>query len=97
MTDNFPNNYSASLLIKLKDGSILKKTNLDAKGDPENPMTQKEICDKTFNLINSNFNGLENIDLLIENIISNEGDNLEKKLNWFDDLQKLINKRTIKC
>jgi 2-methylcitrate dehydratase PrpD len=97
MTDNFPNNYSASLLIKLKDGSILKKTNLNAKGDPENPMTEKEICDKTFNLINSNFNGLENIDLLIKNIISNEGDSLEKKLNWFDDLQKLINKGTKKC
>src|SRR6056300_682473 len=97
MTDNFPNNYSASLLIKLKDGSILKKTNLNAKGDPENPMTEKEICDKTFNLINSNFNGLENIDLLIKNIISNEGDSLEKKLNWFDDLQKLINKGIKKC
>ena len=97
MTDNFPNNYSASLLIKLKDGSILKKTNLNAKGDPENQMTEKEICDKTFNLINSNFNGLENIDLLIKNIISNEGDSLEKKLNWFDDLQKLINKGTKKC
>jgi hypothetical protein len=66
-------------LIKLKDGSILKKTNLNAKGDPENPMTEKEICDKTFNLINSNFNGLENIDLLIKNIISNEGRQLGKE------------------
>jgi len=97
MTNNFPNNYSASVSLKLKDGSVLKKTNLDAKGDPENPMTQKEICDKTLNLINSNFNGLEDINVLIQDIISNEVYDLEKKLNWFDDLQILINKRTIKC
>jgi 2-methylcitrate dehydratase PrpD len=97
MTKNFPNNYSASVSLKLKDGSVLKKTNLDAKGDPENPMTQKEICDKTLNLINSNFSGLEDINVLIQDIISNEVYDLEKKLNWFDDLQKLINKGTIKC
>ena len=97
MTNNFPNNYSASVSLKLKDGSVLKKTNLDAKGDPENPMTQKEICDKTLNLINSNFSGLEDINVLIQDIISNEVYDLEKKLNWFDDLQILINKRTIKC
>ena len=97
MTNNFPNNYSASVSLKLKDGSVLKKTNLDAKGDPENPMTQKEICDKTLNLINSNFSGLEDINVLIQDIISNEVYDLEKKLNWFDDLQIMINKRTIKC
>ena len=97
MTKNFPNNYSASISLKLKDGSVLKKTNLDAKGDPENPMTQKEICDKTLNLINSNFSGLEDINVLIQDIISNEVYDLEKKLNWFDDLQLLINKRTIRC
>jgi len=97
MTNNFPNNYSASLSIKLNDGSILSKINLDAKGDPENPMTQKEICDKTLDLINTNFNGFENIDLLIKDIISNEGYDLEKKLEWFIDLQTLINKGTIKC
>ena len=97
MTNNFPNNYSASVSLKLKDGSVLKKTNLDAKGDPENPMTQKEICDKTLNLINSNFSGLEDINVLIQDIISNEVYDLEKKLNWFDDLQLLINKRTIRC
>ena len=91
MTNNFPNNYSASVSLKLKDGSVLKKTNLDAKGDPENPMTQKEICDKTLNLINSNFSGLEDINVLIQDIISNEVYDLEKKLNWFDDLQLLIN------
>ena len=60
-------------------------------------MTQKEICDKTLNLINSNFSGLEDINVLIQDIISNEVYDLEKKLNWFDDLQILINKRTIKC
>ena len=97
MTNNFPNNYSASVSLKLKDGSVLKKTNLDAKGDPENPMKQKEICDKTLNLINSNFSGLEDINVLIQDIISNEVYDLEKKLNWFDDLQLLINKRTIRC
>jgi len=97
MTNNFPNNYSASLSIKLNDGSTLSKINLDAKGDPENPMTQKEICDKTLDLINTNFNGFENIDLLIKDIISNEGYDLEKKLEWFIDLQTLINKGTIKC
>ena len=97
MTNNFPNNYSASVSLKLKDGSVLKKTNLDAKGDPENPMKQKEICDKTLNLINSNFSGLEDINVLIQEIISNEVYDLEKKLNWFDDLQILINKGTIKC
>lgn len=97
MTKNFPNNYSASVSLKLKDGSVLKKTNLDAKGDPENPMTQKEICDKTLNLINSNFSGLEDINVLIQDIISNEVYDLEKKLNWFDDLQLLINKGTIRC
>ena len=60
-------------------------------------MTQKEICDKTLDLINTNFNGFENIDLLIKDIISNEGYDLEKKLEWFIDLQTLINKGTIKC
>src|SRR6056300_1401048 len=97
MTNNFPNKYSASVSIKLNDGSILSKINLDAKGDPENPMTQKEICDKTLDLINTYFNGFENIDLLIKDIISNEGYDLEKKLEWFIDLQTLINKGTIKC
>ena len=93
MTSNFPVNYSASLKIKLIDGVILKKINTHAKGDPENPMTEKEICDKTINLINSNFNKENNGKILIKKIIDSDLNNEHSQLDWFQNLQKIINKK----
>ena len=93
MTSNFPVNYSASLKIKLINGVIFKKINTHAKGDPENPMTEKEICDKTINLINSNFNKENNGELLIKKIINSDLNNEHSQLDWFQNLQKIINKK----
>ena len=97
MTKNFPNNYSASLSIKFNDGSVLNRLNRHAKGDPENPMSQKEICDKTLDLINSNSNGFQDCELLIKKIMNSDGKYIKNKLIWFEDLQDIISKGSKKC
>ena len=61
---------------------------MDAKGDPENPMTEKEICDKTLNLINNN--AYDKVNHLIKKIISTDENNDHATITWFDDLQKII-------
>ena len=88
LSSNFPKNYSASLQIRFNDGIILKKINMDAKGDPENPMTEKEICDKTLNLINNN--AYDKVNHLIKKIINTDENNDHSPITWFDDLQKTI-------
>ena len=85
MTNNFPENYSASLKVIFKNGITLNKFNTAAKGDPENPMTDKEICDKAINLIN-----IKNCNLLIEQIINTDEANDHGPITWFDDLQEII-------
>jgi len=93
MTHNFPNKYSASLTINFKNGFSLNKLNDHAKGDPENPMTEKEICDKALNLINSNLNKNNKSELLIKKIINSDAKNDHSIISWFDDLQEIINKK----
>jgi 2-methylcitrate dehydratase PrpD len=88
MTNDFPENYSASLEIKFKNGFKMKKICLDAKGDPENPMTEKEICDKTIRLINSNDSN--KVELLIKKIIDTDDTNDHSPITWFNDLQEVI-------
>jgi 2-methylcitrate dehydratase PrpD len=88
MTNDFPENYSASLEIKFKNGFKMKKICLDAKGDPENPMTEKEICDKTIRLINSN--DRNKVELLIKKIIDTDDTNDHSPITWFNDLQEVI-------
>ena len=97
MTNSFPKNYSASLTIKLHNGVVFNKLSHHAKGDPENPMSQEEICDKTLDLINSNFNGFEGCVLLIKKIMNSDGKYLKNKLIWFKDLQDIISKGSKKC
>jgi len=93
MTHNFPNKYSASLTINFKNGFSLNKLNDHAKGDPENPMTEKEICDKALNLINTNLNKNNKSELLIKKIINSDEKNDHSIISWFDDLQDIINKK----
>ena len=93
MSKNFPRNYSASINVKFKNGLSIKKTNIHAKGDPENPMTEKEICDKSFNLIESKIDGKHDVNLLIETILNSNEENDTSNIKWFDDLQKIINKK----
>ena len=85
MTNNFPENYSASLKVKFKNGITLNKFNTAAKGDPENPMTDKEICDKAINLIRN-----KNCNPLIKKIINTDEANDHAPITWFDDLQEII-------
>ena len=61
---------------------------MDAKGDPENPMTEKEICDKTLNLINIKSHNKANY--LIKKIISTNENKDHSPITWFNDLQKII-------
>jgi 2-methylcitrate dehydratase PrpD len=93
MSKNFPRNYSASINVKFKNGLSIKKTNIHAKGDPENPMTEKEICDKSFNLIESKIDAKHDVNLLIEKILNSNEENDISNIKWFDDLQKIINKK----
>ena len=93
MSKNFPRNYSASINVKFKNGLSIKKINIHAKGDPENPMTEKEICDKSFNLIESKIDAKHDVNLLIEKILNSNEENDTSNIKWFDDLQKIINKK----
>ena len=93
MSKNFPRNYSASINVKFKNGLSIKKTNIHAKGDPENPMTEKEICDKSFNLIENKIEAKHDVNLLIEKILNSKEENDTSNIKWFDDLQKIINKK----
>ena len=49
MSINFPKNYSVQIKIKFNNDEDLTQKSNHAKGDPENPMSEKEICDKTLN------------------------------------------------
>ena len=92
MSKNFPKNYSAQIKIKYNnDLELIQKSN-HAKGDPENPMTEKEICDKTLNLINVNIKN-NTCDDLIKKILNADIENDKSSITWFDDLQQIINRK----
>jgi hypothetical protein len=56
-------------------------------------MTEKEICDKSFNLIESKIDAKHDVNLLIEKILNSNEENDISNIKWFDDLQKIINKK----
>ena len=92
MSKDFPNYYSASIIIQFSDGFSLKRFNIHAKGDPENPMTEKEICDKTFNLLNNKKIHTDKAKNLIIKILNSKikKDSFFTAITWFDELQKII-------
>ena len=92
MSKNFPKNYSAKIKIKFNNNAELSKKLDHAKGDPENPMSEKELCNKTLNLINANIKD-NNCNHLIKRILNSDIENDKSSIVWFDDLQKIINRK----
>ena len=90
MSINFPKNYSVQIKIKFNNDEDLTQKSNHAKGDPENPMSEKEICDKTFSLVNSYIKN-NNFYNLIEKILNTKIENDKSSIMWFNDLQKIIN------
>ena len=92
MTKDFPNYYSASIDIKFSDGLSLKKFNIHAKGDPENPMTEKEICNKTLDLLNNKKIYADKAKNLIMKILNSKvkKNDIFTEITWFDELQRII-------
>jgi 2-methylcitrate dehydratase PrpD len=92
MTKDFPNYYSASIKIQFSNGLSLKKFNKHAKGDPENPMTEKEICDKSLYLLNNKHLDVNKAKNLIIKILDSKikKDNVFTPITWFDTLQEII-------
>ena len=89
MSTNFPKNYSVQIKIKFNNDEELTQKSDHAKGDPENPMSEKEICDKTLDLVNSHLKN-NNVDNLIEKILSTNIENDKSSVVWFNDLQQII-------
>ncbi len=92
MSINFPNNYSVQIKIKFNNDAELIQKSDHAKGDPENPMSEREICDKTLDLVNANIKN-NNCDDLIKKILDTDIENDKSSIIWFDDLQKIINRK----
>ena len=92
MTKDFPNYYSASINIQFSDGLSLKRFNIHAKGDPENPMTEKEIYDKTLNLLNNEKIYADKAKNLIIKILNSKikKNDIFTQITWFDELQRII-------
>jgi len=92
MSSSFPNEYSVSIKLNFTNGFHLEITNKHAKGDPENPMSENEICDKTFALLKNasvNMNDAKNlIDKILKTDISQ--DTYKSDICWFNDLQNII-------
>ena len=74
MSINFPKNYSVQIKIKFNNDEELTQKSDHAKGDPENPMSEKEICDKTLDLVNSHIKN-KNCNNLIEKILNTNIEN----------------------
>ena len=51
MSINFPKKYSVQIKIKFNNDEELTQKSDHAKGDPENPMNEKEICNKRYSKI----------------------------------------------
>ena len=92
MTKDFPNYYSASIDIKFSDGLSLKKFNIHAKGDPENPMAEIEICNKTLDLLNNKKIYADKAKNLIMKILNSKvkKNDIFTEITWFDELQRII-------
>ncbi len=92
MSINFPKNYSAQIRIRFNNDEELTQKSDHAKGDPENPMSEEEICNKTFNLINTKIKN-NNCNNLIEKILNTDIENDKSSVVWFYDLQQIINRK----
>ena len=92
MSINFPKNYSAKIKIKFNNNVELSAKLDHAKGDPENPMSEKELCNKTLDLINANIKN-NNCNDLIKRILNTDIENDKSSIVWFDDLQQIINRK----
>ena len=90
MSINFPKNYSVQIKIKFNNDKELTQKSNHAKGDPENPMSEKEICNKTLDLVNSHIKN-NNFNNLIEKILNTNIENDKSSIMWFNDLQQIIN------
>ena len=90
MSFNFPKNYSVKIKIKFNNDEELTQKSDHAKGDPENPMSEKEICDKTLDLVNCHIKN-NNCNDLIEKILNTNIENDKSSIVWFNDLQQIIN------
>ena len=53
-------------------------------------MSEKEICDKTLNLVNSHIKN-NNCNNLIKKILNTNIENDKSSIVWFNDLQQIIN------
>ena len=53
-------------------------------------MSEKEICDKTLDLVNSHIKN-KNCNNLIEKILNTNIENDKSSIVWFNDLQQIIN------
>ena len=53
-------------------------------------MSEKEICNKTLNLVNSHIKN-NNCNDLIEKILNTNIENDKSSIVWFNDLQQIIN------
>ena len=92
MSINFPKNYSAQIRIRFNNDEELTQKSDHAKGDPENPMSEEEICNKTLNLINAKIKN-NNCNNLIEKILNTDIENDKSSVVWFYDLQQIINRK----
>ena len=90
MSINFPKNYSVQIKIKFNNDEELTQKSNHAKGDPENPMSEKEICDKTLDLVNRHIKN-NKCNYLIEKILNTNIENDKSSIVWFNDLQQIIN------
>ena len=92
MSSSFPNEYSVSIKLNFTNGFHFEITNKHAKGDPENPMSENEICDKTFALLENasvNMNDAKNlINTILKTDISQDA--YKADICWFNDLQNII-------
>ena len=53
-------------------------------------MSEKEICDKTLDLVNTHIKN-NNCNNLIEKILNTNIENDKSSIVWFNDLQQIIN------
>jgi len=51
ITDQFPLKCLARVTVTLNSGKIIKSDTLSAKGDPDNPYSQEEMCAKFLDMI----------------------------------------------
>ena len=92
MSSSFPNEYSVSIKLNFTNGFHFEITNKHAKGDPENSMSENEICEKTFALLENASVNMSDAKNLIDKILKTDisHDDYKSDICWFNDLQNII-------